>query len=431
MKSIFPEETDKNKLKGFSTRYIWVKQFAKGKDILEAACGSGYGTTFYDAEVKAISGIDLDDVAIDYARTHYLHNFLKGDIRNMPFQDNKFDMVISFETLEHLHHAEGIKFLSEVNRVLHDTGLFVGSTPCMKAHSRFFPDKKSGEHCVLYHVEDLKKQLAIFRNLKLYNIVSWAGIWTAEKIPRKKIDIVLLSFDRVDKTKTCINSIYRHCKSMREMFNIIVIENGSIHSIQDKILLLKNKYPDIKIVFNRENIGVSMGRALGLNYCEGEYVIFLDNDMEVTEGWLENLLLRFAENDNVAAVCSKVIKDGRAQLNGRFIKNNRIDYSRDNVHIESPIANDELACDIIHGGATIYRRKVFRDVSFSNDYFIGYEDLDLMLQLKSKGYQLLNCPKSVVIHNPDYSGRYAKARRDNFQITKSKEIFEKRWKIKT
>ena len=96
--------------------------------LLDIACGAGYGTAILLKHDCNVIGADYDEQAISAAQTKYRHgNFVIADALHVPFKDESFDAVVSFETIEHVH--DGHNFLSEVFRVLKPGGTFIGSTP--------------------------------------------------------------------------------------------------------------------------------------------------------------------------------------------------------------------------------------------------------------------------------------------------------------
>ncbi len=117
-------------------RYIFARGFVKpGMVVLDAACGLGYGSAILSAGtgVKRVHGVDLSDSAIRYARLHYgsvrpCLEFHAGDAtRIAALPDASVDLVVSFETLEHMPNPEAL--LREFNRVLRPQGLWIGSVP--------------------------------------------------------------------------------------------------------------------------------------------------------------------------------------------------------------------------------------------------------------------------------------------------------------
>lgn len=98
---------------------------------MDSGCGSGYGT-YYLAKngVKSIVGIDISLKAIKFARKHYKAEnlkFVQMDVRNLKFKDNYFDIIVSFDVLEHLDSKDHKILISELARVLNIKGtLYIG-----------------------------------------------------------------------------------------------------------------------------------------------------------------------------------------------------------------------------------------------------------------------------------------------------------------
>ena len=110
-------------------RYLFAARFARSRDVLDAACGEGYGTALLGgAGADSATGIDIDAQTVQHARETYPgHRFEQGDVARLPFPDGAFGLVVSFETLEHVEDAAAA--LAEFRRVLRADGLLIASTP--------------------------------------------------------------------------------------------------------------------------------------------------------------------------------------------------------------------------------------------------------------------------------------------------------------
>jgi len=106
-------------------RYRHALQFVEGHRVLDIACGTGYGLSVLRERVSAVVGVDFDITAIADAKTRA--NVLLGDGRKLPFRNACFDAVVSFETIEHMDNRD--RFVSEIARVLTDSGILILSTP--------------------------------------------------------------------------------------------------------------------------------------------------------------------------------------------------------------------------------------------------------------------------------------------------------------
>ncbi|PWT99346.1 MAG: hypothetical protein C5B53_05475 [Candidatus Melainabacteria bacterium] len=111
-------------------RYAIASTLCQDKDVLDIACGEGYGCHILARTAKSVTGVDLDSETIAYARLNYKASnvkFLLGACQDIPVPDRSFDVVVSFETLEHI--VEHDEFMSEIKRVLRENGLLIISTP--------------------------------------------------------------------------------------------------------------------------------------------------------------------------------------------------------------------------------------------------------------------------------------------------------------
>lgn len=112
-------------------RYLFAAPHAQGARVLEIACGTGFGAEMLvEAGASCVVGVDLDPETVGTA--HRLYNgpkrsFSVADGTRLPFSDGTFNLITSFETLEHVPEAEA--FLAELHRVLTPDGLLVLSTP--------------------------------------------------------------------------------------------------------------------------------------------------------------------------------------------------------------------------------------------------------------------------------------------------------------
>ena len=130
-------------------RYIFASKLVKGY-VLDVACGTGYGTVYLSPKCDHAVGVDISKKALNIATSRNSRSenvsFILADATELPFSDNKFDTVISFETIEHIKDYQ--KFLMEIKRVLKPNGIFVCSTPNVKYTQHpiyhikeFYPDE--------------------------------------------------------------------------------------------------------------------------------------------------------------------------------------------------------------------------------------------------------------------------------------------------
>ncbi len=166
-------------------RYRFAAGFARGRDVLDVACGEGYGSAaLARAGARSLVGVDVDPVACAYARRKYGIDARPGDAAALPFPAAAFDLVVSFETVEHV--PEPARFLDECARVLRPGGALVISTPNVAVYN---PDHDPGHnpfHCAEMTEAEFTAALAArFGRLRVYAQCPTAGgRWSAAGVRR-------------------------------------------------------------------------------------------------------------------------------------------------------------------------------------------------------------------------------------------------------
>lgn len=133
-------------------RYRMAAVLAGGKDVLDAACGEGYGSSILSGQARSVTGIDISAQAVSYAEEHYARenlHYICASVTELPLADDSVDMVVSFETLEHIDAAMQRQFLAEIRRVLRSGGFLLMSSPDKKVYS----DLRNFQNP--YHVHEL------------------------------------------------------------------------------------------------------------------------------------------------------------------------------------------------------------------------------------------------------------------------------------
>jgi len=114
-------------------RYAFARRYATGRRVLDVACGEGYGSAILAAEAASVTGVDIDAATLAHAREAYASHanlaFVEGSAAKLPLADASFDLVVSFETIEHLDAADQPAMLAEIARVLAPDGALVLSAP--------------------------------------------------------------------------------------------------------------------------------------------------------------------------------------------------------------------------------------------------------------------------------------------------------------
>jgi SAM-dependent methyltransferase len=148
-----------------AARYVFALPLVEQKAVLDIACGTGYGVGLLRTRAAFVAGVDIDPQAVGEARVECGGNaaVLLGNGTGLPFADGSFDVVTSFETLEHLH--ERTAFVGELHRVLRPGGRLILSTP-NAAYTMPVNGKPTNQfHIFEYTADELREELE--RSFKL------------------------------------------------------------------------------------------------------------------------------------------------------------------------------------------------------------------------------------------------------------------------
>ncbi len=162
-------------------RYVFAVELARGKRVLDAACGEGYGSAMLAEVAGEVVGVDIDAETIAHARSRYgghpnLH-FKCGDCTGLDLAQNSFDLVVSFETLEHLHAQQ--ELIAGFARVLKADGVLVVSSPDRHAYSEVRNFQNEFHVHELYRDELLALLAEHFEQVRLFGqkLLFQSAIW--------------------------------------------------------------------------------------------------------------------------------------------------------------------------------------------------------------------------------------------------------------
>ena len=122
----------------------------------------------------------------------------------------------------------------------------------------------------------------------------------------KKVTIITLTYNNCKKaTEPFLESLYKYTDE--SLFDLIVVENGSTDETKDILNQWQQKKSNIKIIYNEENKGYSIGNNQGIKIAKTPYVALLNNDILLAPNWIEDLLLIYEKEQNVGLVSPTII----------------------------------------------------------------------------------------------------------------------------
>lgn len=184
-------------------RYALAVDRCAGKTVLDIASGEGYGTNLLAAVAAQAVGVDIDAEAVDLAARKYAAGkknlrFLQGSAARIPLEDGMFDVVVSFETIE--HHDQHEEMMQEIKRVLKPGGLLVISSP----DKHFYSEKPGTTNP--FHVKELYKEefeallKRYFSNTSLYRQKTFfSSVIAPDHDEKSNLDVYGGNFESVKK----------------------------------------------------------------------------------------------------------------------------------------------------------------------------------------------------------------------------------------
>lgn len=196
-------------------RYALACDLAKNKVVADIACGEGYGSYLLSKTAENTSGIDVDTNTIEKAKKKYKHsklNFLKGDIASIPLDDHSIDLVVSFETLEHVSNHEQV--IKEFKRILKREGILIISTPDKKNYSDI-PDFKNPHHVKELHEQEFFDLMnANFKTTSFFQQNSFFSSLIITKGSNEKLQFYEGDFEQVQSAN--FKPLYHICVASEE-----------------------------------------------------------------------------------------------------------------------------------------------------------------------------------------------------------------------
>ncbi|MEO7431324.1 MAG: class I SAM-dependent methyltransferase [Dokdonella sp.] len=166
-------------------RYVFAREFSVGARVLDAACGEGYGSAMLAEVAASVVGVDIDQASIAHARARYAGKaglrYDCADATQLPFPDGAFDVVVSFETLEHL--ADQARLLSGFARVLASDGTLLISSPDKRTYSDLSGFRNEFHVRELYRDELLQLLKPHFPHVRLYGqkLLFQSALWSMDE----------------------------------------------------------------------------------------------------------------------------------------------------------------------------------------------------------------------------------------------------------
>lgn len=215
--------------------------------------------------------------------------------------------------------------------------------------------------------------------------------------PLPRVSIIIPVYNKIEYTLTCLLSLCQHATDYP--YEVIVVNDHSTDATESIMQLIEN----VVLINNDTNIGFLRNCNLGAAVAKGDLLLFLNNDVNLLEGWLDNLVQTIDTVDNAGLVGSKLIySNGILQEAGGVIwqDGSGMNYGR-GEHPDHPKFNYLRDTDYVSGASIIIRKETFERLNGFDEVFIPayYEDTDLCFKVREiANMRVLYQPRSAIVH---------------------------------
>lgn len=237
-----------------------------------------------------------------------------------------------------------------------------------------------------------------------------------------KTSIVLLTYNKLEYTKVCIESIRKYTEP--GTYELIVVDNNSTDGSVEWI----KAQNDIISIFNSENLGFPKGCNQGIEVSTGENILLLNNDTIVTPSWLENLSTALYSSSNIGAVGAITNSCANYQAINVALNdfNEIIEFA-----LRNNISNEESWEERLRliGFCLLVKKEVVDKIGLLDERYTpgNFEDDDYSFRIRKAGYKLLLCNDTFIYH----FGHTSFKENSDFGslLNKNRLKFEHKWEL--
>jgi GT2 family glycosyltransferase len=219
------------------------------------------------------------------------------------------------------------------------------------------------------------------------------------------VSIIVLNYNAGKLLHNCIESLQ---KLDYKEIETIVVDNISTDNSQNEC---KEKFPNIKLIQNEENLGYCEGNNVGIRQAKGEYTLVLNPDTIVESNLISELLSAFRKKGDGLYQPKILSLDNKEilQSTGNMIHLFGFGFARDKGKLDNDEINEIDSVGYASGTCLFSSKEIFKKLGFFDDFlFLYHDDLDLGWRAKQQEIKSYFVPSTVIYHAESYSLKWSK-----------------------
>lgn len=238
-----------------------------------------------------------------------------------------------------------------------------------------------------------------------------------------KLSIIILTWNTAAITKKAVDILLNKLKNIT--YEIIVVDNGST----DNTAQIFKKLTNIKYLNTGSNLGFSKGNNFGAKFALGNYLLFLNSDMEYQAG-LDKMISYLSSHSDVGLIGPKFLNTDSSPQGSVFPPQTPINafkefwLNQNSFSKYSPNSNQPSPVNSISGGAVLLKRTLFNQLNGWNEkFYFYYEDLDLCRRIHLLSLKIVYFPDCQFIHHHGTSVNNLKNNQGFTRLVKSSKTY--------
>ncbi|MFA5928097.1 MAG: glycosyltransferase family 2 protein [Candidatus Margulisiibacteriota bacterium] len=199
-----------------------------------------------------------------------------------------------------------------------------------------------------------------------------------------ELSIIIVSYNNAQLLEDCIASI-KASMPIGTAPEVIVVDNNSA---DNTVAMLQNKFPEVKLILNKDNKGFAAANNQGIRIAQGEYVMLLNNDTVIINDALSKMITYLREHPKIGLLGPRLLNGDRSvQAQGSMLGPH---FWNSKIPVETKF---------LRGAVFLTSKKVLDQVGLLDENFFFYnEDIDFCWRINKAGLKVVYYPLAEVIH---------------------------------